>query len=163
MPLCILASCICVYFSKIEILWGLYDIWCGHALFITCKRKAAHVFNTCCARGRPWGRPWGGENMAYGGLDERTPLCLNIQEEEGATEDSRQQSSLHHRHPAPLRARVTVESQRDAPFHHHGGIHNVLTSSLELSHSGEFVSIEARRIITVCACKSKEFLSGFLV
>ena len=89
--------------------------------------------------------------MAYGGLDERKPLYLHIQEEEGAAEDPRQQPAFQHRRVTHLRARapkrVTVENDRehDAPYHH-GSIHNVLTSSLEQSHSGEFVSIEVRRI-----------------
>ena len=96
--------------------------------------------------------------MAYGGLDERKPLYLNIQGEEEAAEDPRQQPAFQHRRVAHLRARapkrVTVENDRehDAPYHH-GSIHNVLTSSLEQycsleqSHSGEFVSIEVRRIL----------------
>lgn len=83
--------------------------------------------------------------------DERTRLCSNIQEE---ARDPRQRASIQPRRPALPRAqaprRVTVVNEHDASAQrsryskpvHNTYSHGAFVNTLDMSSSGEFISIE---------------------
>ena len=96
-------------------------------------------------------------NVAGGAMDERTPLCINTQEAEDIISHSRSRTSIQHRRIAPLPTRPRTTSERatiaggyddDDDFgngkrtNYNTLTNHPITSSLELSVSSEFISIE---------------------
>ena len=98
-------------------------------------------------------------NVAGGAMDERTPLYINTQEDEDIISHSRSRTSIQHRRVAPLPTRprtserATVGGARAGydddddcgngkRTNYNTLTNHPITSSLELSVSSEFISIE---------------------